>query len=190
LGFKAVVDTFALTTEGAVGPAQPVELPIQLTGAITSSGIRIEPSPNMSCNAAQATIATDLHNLLAPLPAQLSKGALWHDSITVSGCQAGIPITTTTRRTFRVTGEVAYSGQSFVLIQRTDSLSAHGEGAYDQHRMVVQGRGIGSATYYLDITAGEIPWLTTSHNSQIRVTTSGRLHSFAQTANQEFVRIR
>jgi hypothetical protein len=56
--------------------------------------------------------------------------------------------------------------------------------------MVVQGKGVGSATYYLDITAGEISWLTTSHNSQIRVTTSGRLHSFTQTANQEFVRIR
>lgn len=187
---RALVDTYTLKTEGVVGPAQPVQLPIQLSAAITPSGIRIEPSANSACNAAEATIATDLHNLLAPYPPRFSKGAVWRDEIVVSGCQAGIPITTTTRRTFRVSGEVMYSGQPLILVQRTDSLSARGEGAYNQHRMVVEGRGVGTALYYLDIVAGEISWLTTSQDSQIRVTTSGRLHSFTQTTNQEFVRIR
>jgi hypothetical protein len=187
---RALVDAFTLKTEGIVGPAQPVELPIQLSAAITPSGVRIEPSANNGCNAAEATITTDLHNLLAPYPPQFSKGAVWRDTIVVSGCQAGIPITTTTRRTFRVSGEVMYSGQPLILVQRTDSLSARGEGAYNQHRMMVEGRGVGTALYYLDITAGEISWLTTSQGSQIRVTTSGRLHSFSQTTRQEFVRVR
>lgn len=190
LAFRAVVDTFSLKTEGVVGPAQPVELPIQLSGTIGPSGIRIEPLSSTACNAAQATIATDLHNLLAPFPSRFSKGTVWKDSIAVSGCQAGIPITTTTRRTFRVSGEVVYSGQSLVLVHRTDSLSARGEGAYNQHRMLVQGAGVGNALYYLDIPTGEVSWLTTSQTSQIRVTTSGRLHSFTQTTNQEFVRAR
>ncbi len=190
LTFRAVVDTFALKTEGAVGPPQPVELPIQLAGVIKSTGLRIENSANTSCNAAQATITTDIHNLLAPFPPRFSKGTVWRDSIAVSGCQAGIPITTTTRRTFRVSGEVMYSGQNLILIHRTDSLVARGEGAYNQHRMVIRGAGIGTALYYLDITAGEVSWLSTSQSSQIRVTTSGRLHSFAQTTNQEFVRAR
>jgi hypothetical protein len=187
---RALVDAFTLKTEGVVGPAQPVELPIQLSATITPSGVRIEPSANNSCNAAEATVATDLHNLLAPYPARFSKGAVWRDTIIVSGCQAGIPITTTTRRTFRVSGEVMYSGQPLILVQRTDSLSARGEGAYNQHRMMVEGRGVGTALYYLDTVAGEISWLSTSQGSQIRVTTSGRLHAFTQTTNQEFVRVR
>lgn len=190
LVFRAVVDTFALKTEGVVGPPQPVELPIQLTGVIGSSGVRIEPVANSACNAAQATVATDLHSLLAPFPPRFSKGTVWRDTIAVSGCQAGIPITTTTRRTFRVSGEVLYSGQPLILVHRTDSLLARGEGAYNQHRMMVQGFGVGGALYYLDVTSGEISWLTTSQTSQIRVTTSGRLHSFTQITNQEFVRAR
>jgi hypothetical protein len=152
--------------------------------------MRINSSPSMPCNAALTTVVTDLHNLLTPLPARFTKGMTWRDSTSVSGCQAGIPITTVTHHTFRVTGEVTYSNQSMILIQRTDSLSAHGGGAYNQHRMLVDGTGVGSALYYLDIAAGEITWLTTTQNSQIRVTTSGRLHSFTQSTNQEFVRVR
>jgi hypothetical protein len=190
LGVRAAVDTFTSNTEGAVGPPQPVELPIHLAGALGPSAIRIESPPGSSCNAARTTIATDLHNLVVPFPAQLSKGATWRDAITVSGCQAGIPITTTTTRKFTVSGEVVYSGQPFVVVQRRDSLTARGEGAYNQHRMLVEGTGVGGALYYLDSESGEISWLTTSQSFRIKVTTSGRPHWFTQTASQEFARVR
>ncbi len=89
-----------------------------------------------------------------------------------------------------MSGEVDRSGQRLVLVQRQDFVTARGDGAHNQHRMQIESTGSGSATYYLDTVSGEVSQLTTSQRSSIRVTTSGRLHVFTQTVNQEFVRVR
>lgn len=188
LGFKAVIDTFTPATQGVIGPAQAVELPIQLIGKADAGGVHIESPPSGSCDATRAIAATDLYNLLAPFPPELAKGAVWRDSVIVSGCQAGIPTTATTTRTFTVSGEVNHAGRSLLLVRRADSVNARGEGAYGQHRMTVEGAGSGSAFYYLDTTSGEVFQLTTNQRSRITVTTSGRRHSFTQTTSQDFVR--
>jgi len=190
LSFTAVIDTFAVTTQGAVGPAQTVELPIELAGTVIPAGIRIATPTKYPCSAARATAATDLYNLLAPLPARLTRGMTWRDSITVSGCQAGIPTTTITKRIFTVSGEVSHSGQPRLLLTRTDTAVYRGDGAYNQHRMLVEGRGAGSALYYLDTATGAVAHLITAQTSGMNVTTSGRLHTFTQNVNQEFVRVR
>lgn len=188
LSFRAVIDTFAPVTQGVIGPAQAVELPIQLTGKADAGGVHLESPPSGSCDATRAIAATDLYNLLAPFPSELARGAVWHDSVIVSGCQAGIPTTATTTRTFTVSGEVNHAGRSLLLVERADSVNARGEGAYGQHRMTVEGAGSGSAFYYLDTTSGEVFQLTTNQRSRITVTTSGRRHSFTQITSQDFVR--
>ena len=153
-------------------------------------GVRVETPQRDSCDAIRATVAADIHNLLAPMPSQLSRGAVWRDVITTSGCQAGIPTTAITKRTFTVSGEVDHAGRPLLLVQRVDSLDARGQGAYGQHRMTVEGSGVGTALYYLETATGEVSQLTTNQRVRITVTTSGRLHSFTQTTNQDFVRVR
>lgn len=190
LAFKATVDKFDLTTEGAVGAAQPVQLPIELSGTLTPTGIRLDSSLSESCDAVRSIAVTDLHNILAPFPARLARGMTWRDSINVSGCQAGIPTTVSTKRVFKVDGEVIHDGQPRLLLTRMDTLVSRGTGAYDQYRMEVGGTGSGSALYYLDPATGEVSHLITVQSSQIKVTTSGRVHAFSQIANQEFVRVR
>ena len=190
MSFRAVVDTFAVISQGPIEPAQIGELPIQLAGSLGMSGVRIESAASESCDAVRATVAADIQNLLAPMPSQLSRGAVWRDVITTSGCQAGIPTTAVTKRTFSVTGEVERSGQSLLLVQRVDSVDARGQGASGQHRMTVEGTGVGTALYYLETQSGEVSQLTTNQRIRITVTTSGRLHSFTQTTNQELVRVR
>ena len=190
MSFRVVVDTFAVITQGPIEPAQIVELPIQLTGSLGMGGVRVENQGSESCEPVRATVAADIHNLLAPIAPQLSRGAVWRDVITTSGCQAGIPTTVITRRAFSVAGEVDRSGQKLLLVQRVDSVDARGQGAYGQHRMTVEGTGVGSALYYLETASGEVSQLTTNQRIRITVTTSGRLHSFTQTTNQEFVLVR
>jgi hypothetical protein len=56
--------------------------------------------------------------------------------------------------------------------------------------MKVEGTGAGTALYYLETASGEVSQLTTNQRTRITVTTSGRLHSFTQTMNQDFVRVR
>lgn len=188
--FKAVIDTFLVTTQGAVGPAQLSTLPIELLGSLGAGGVRLESPPSEECSPVRATAATDLYNLLPRFPSPLSRNATWKDSISTSACHAGIPTTVVTRRAFTVSGEVEHSGRRFLLVQRLDSMSARGEGAYNQHRMQIESTGIGAAAYYLDTASGEVAQMTTNQRSWIKVTTSGRLHTFTQVANQEFVRVR
>lgn len=190
MSFHIVVDTFAVITQGPIEPAQIGPLPIQVTGSLGMGGVRVETPPRDSCDAIRATIAADVHNLLAPMPSRLSRGGVWRDVITTSGCQAGIPTSAITKRTFTVSGEVDHSGRSLLLVQRVDTLDARGQGAYGQHRMTVEGSGVGTALYYLDTATGEVSQLTTHQRTRIMVTTSGRLHSFTQTTNQDFVRVR
>jgi hypothetical protein len=114
----------------------------------------------------------------------------WRDSISVEGCQARIPTTTRTRRVFKVEGEVIHNGQPRLMLTRMDTLVSRGSGAYDQHRMEMSGTGSGSGLYYLDRATGEVSHLITVQSSQIRVTTSGRMHAFSQITTQEFVRVR
>jgi hypothetical protein len=190
MSFRAVVDSFAVLTEGLVGPPQEITLPIELTGSITPDGVHIADATDGGCNAVRATAVTDLLNLLTRFPASLAKNAAWRDSVSMLGCQAGIQTQIATRRTFTVTGEIDFSGRRLLLVQRLDSISALGEGAYKQHRMKVESRGTGVARYYLDTSSGEVFQMTTSHQSSIRVTTSGRVHSFTQTTNQDLVRVR
>lgn len=188
--FRAVVDSFAVLTEGLVGPPQEVTLPIEITGSLDAAGVHIQNTANGGCSAVRATAVTDLNNLLTPFPSPLSKNALWKDSVRTSGCYAGIQTIVETRRSFTVTGEINFSGRRLLLVQRLDSISALGDGAYNQHRMKVESTGTGTARYYLDTASGEVAQMTTSHLSQIRITTSGRARSFTQTTNQDLVRVR
>ncbi len=188
--FRAVIDSFAVLTEGLVGPPQEVTVPLEITGSIGTDGVRIQDAANGGCNVVRTTAISDLNNLLTPFPSPLSKNAAWRDSISTSGCHAGIPTTVLTKRRFTVTGEIDFSGRRLLLIQRLDSVSARGEGSYNQHRMKVETSGTGTARYYLDTVSGEVAQMTTSHRSSINVITSGRIHSFTQTANQDLVRVR
>ena len=190
LAFKAVTDTFAVITQGVVGPPQQITLPIELLGNVDATGIRLESAPSDECNPVRAIVTTDLHNLLPRFPSSLATGTRWRDSISTSGCHAGIPTTVVTRRAFSVSGEIEHLGRRLVLVQRTDSTTARGSGAYNQHRMQIESAGNGSATYYLDTGSGEVSQLTTSQRSSIKVTTSGRVHTFTQVVNQDFVRVR
>jgi hypothetical protein len=188
--FRAVVDSFAVRTQGLVGPPHEVTLPVELTGSIGPDGVHIQNALDDGCNAVRATAVTDLNNLLTPFPSPLSKGATWKDSVSTSACQAGIQTTVSTKRRFNVTGEIDFSGRRLLLVQRLDSITALGDGAYNQHRMKVESRGTGTARYYLDPVSGEVAQMTTSHLSQITVTTSGRVRSFTQTTNQDLVQVR
>jgi hypothetical protein len=190
LAFRLVVDTFAVITQGVVGPPQHITLPIELVGNVDASGLRLESAATDECNPVRATVTTDLYNLLPRFPSPLSTGTRWRDSVSAWGCHAGIPTTVVTRRAFSVGGEIEHLGRRLVLVQRIDSTTARGKGAYNQHRMEIESAGNGTATYYLDTGSGEVSQLTTSQRASIKVTTSGRVHTFTQVVNQDFVRVR
>lgn len=185
--FTGVVDTFATTTQGLIGPTQPIQLPVQISGSLTDNTVTINnETGGEKCNAISSMLVTDLHNLLVAFPGQLSSGVSWKDSANVKGCQAGVPTSAHTTRSFVVSGEVSYEGRSVLLILRADTTRAQGEGGLQQHRVSIDAAGTGTALYYLDMAAGRIVHLTVDQVLNLGLTTPARQFQFKQDSKQDF----
>jgi len=188
LTFTAVIDTFATVTQGLIGSTQPVVLPIQVTGLLASHSLTINSDSIATggCNPVVSTLVSDLHTLLTRFPAQLSQGMAWRDSVDSNGCQAAIPTTSHTISAYSVPGEADYEGQRVLLVQRTDSIQAHGEGAQKQHPLKLDATGIGNAVYYLDTRTGRVVRITAGQELILTITTSARVHQFKQRSSHDF----
>ena len=187
VNFVGVVDSFTTTTQGLIGPVQPTELPVQVSGSFTSNGLTINAQPpGEKCNPVHSVLFADLYNLFVPFPQQLSPGISWIDSVEVRSCPAGVPTLSQTIRAFTVAGEVTYDGGPAVMIQRIDTIRAQGEGGLQQHRVSIIAHGTGTATYYLDIASGRIRHLTTNQTLTLGVTASTLHYQLKQDSKQEF----
>lgn len=189
--FTAIIDTSATTTEGTIGPVQSVRLPVQLSGSVIGDSLTISTdSTSENCNPVTSALSADLHNLLIGLPVQLSQSSAWRDSLDISTCQAMIPTTVHIARSYIIAGETRYQGLPVVMVQRRDSIHAHGEGAQQQHRVTLDASGTGNGTYYVDPQNGFILHLNTEQNLDLAITASGKINRFRETSTQSFSSIR
>ncbi|MEO8908972.1 MAG: hypothetical protein ABI408_01925, partial [Gemmatimonadaceae bacterium] len=185
--FTVVVDTFATTTQGLIGPVQPVQLPIQSSGSLVDNTVTINSqTESEKCSTVSSMLVTDINNLLVAFPAQLSSGVVWKDSTDVKGCQAGVPTSAHTIRSFVVSGQRSYEGRSVLLIMRADTTRAEGEGGLQQHRVSIHATGTGTAVYYLDTTAGRILHLTVDQILNLSLGTLTGQFQFNQDSKQDF----
>lgn len=189
--FTAIIDTSSSTTQGTIGPVQSVQLPTQLSGSVTGDSLTISTdSIAEKCNPVSSALSADLHNLLAGFPIRLSQGSSWRDSLELSTCQGLIPTTAHITRSYIVSGETTYQGLPVVVIQRRDSIRAHGEGAQQQHRVILDASGTGTAVYYLNPQDGFILRLNTEQNLDLAITASGKIHHFRESSTQNFSSVR
>ncbi len=187
IGFTAVVDTFSSTTQGLIGPLQPAQVPVQLSGIFAANNLAVTSDSNPDrCNPTGSVILSDLHNLLTQFPAQLTQGLIWHDSVNTTGCQAAIPTISHTIRSYVVSGEAIYEGRRVLLVQRSDTIQSHGEGAQQQHSLKLDANGTGNAVYYLDTKDGRVVRLTAEQALNLTITTSSKAHRFKQISRQDF----
>jgi hypothetical protein len=131
-------------------------------------------------------LATDLHNLLIVFPQQLATGLSWKDSTDVQGCQAGVPTSVHTNRAYAVSGTASYEGRPVLVILRSDTTRAKGEGGLQQHRVSIDATGTGTALYYLDLETGRVVRLTVDQITDLGVIASAKRSQFRQNSKQEF----
>ena len=188
--FTAVIDTFSTTTQGVIGAAQTVPLPLALNGFMTSDSLILAGDSLPNCSPLTTTLATDIHNLLPRLPASLSTGSTWHDSTSLLGCQGSIPTRSRLTHSYSAVGGSTYENIPVLVIERADTIHAEGEGAQQQHRVILEVAGVGTATYYLDAHTGRVLHLSVDQTLNLTITASGTLRSFRQTTKQEFAQAR
>ena len=191
INFSAAVDTFSTTTQGSIGSAQQAQLPLQLTGVLVKDSLIISTdSLTGKCSPVASALTTDLRNLLLRFPDTLSPASRWRDSTSTTGCQAAIPTTSKIMHDFKVLGMSAYEGFPVLVVQRSDTISAEGDGTQQQHRLLLNATGTGSATYYLDTSTGRVLHLTANQDLDLTITTSGKNKRFRQSAKQDFALVR
>lgn len=192
IGFTATVDSFSTTSQGiTTPPQQTTTLPFQLSGHFAGDTIQISSAAlSDQCFPVATALITDIHNLLPRFPQSLSTTSRWNDSTNSVGCQGSIPIRSQVSHSFSVVGETSYENSHVLVIQRADTIHAEGEGAQQQHRVLVTATGTGNAMYYLDPGTGHVVHLTVSQDVDLTVTASGRVNHFRQNAKQEFTLVR
>ena len=182
--YTATVDSFATASQGQIGNVQPVTLPVLTSGTI-GAGVGAD-STIQSCDPVKAALETDIRNLLVSFPQQMAPSQTWRDSVVRLSCYGSIPMRATVVRTFSVVGRTSLNGQSAVAIQRSDSISAHGEGRQQQHQLIVDVSGTGTATYYLIPELGKLSRLTTGQDLDFTIRASARVSRFRESAKEEF----
>jgi hypothetical protein len=191
IGFTAAVDSFLTTVRETGSTQQPGILPFQLSGQVTADSIRISPDSSISlCNPVASVLVTDLHNLLPRFPKSLAITSRWEDSTEIVGCLVSIPIRSRVRHSYSVAGETTYENTAVLVIQRTDSIHAEGEGAQQQHRVVLTAIGTGDATYYMDVATGHVAHLIVNQDVDLAVGTSGKTIHFKQNVKQDATLVR
>jgi hypothetical protein len=187
INFTALIDTSATTTQGLIGSVQSVPLPVQISGSLANGALTINAGPSHDkCNAVGSMLMTDLHNLLIVFPEQLLTGVSWKDSADVQGCQAGVPTSAHTTRSYVVSGSTSYEDRPVLVILRTDTTRAKGEGGLQQHRVSIDAAGTGTALYYLDAATGRVVRLIVDQTIDLGVTASATKSQFRQNSKQEF----
>jgi hypothetical protein len=147
-----------------------------------SGGVQVvDPAPVTSATCdASAALSTRAQELIPTLPQQLTIGQTWRDSTANMGCRGMIPGEATVISHYQVAGDTVIDNMTALRIVRADSITAQGEGADGQHRIIMTAIGTGAGELYFDVATGRLIKLQTTQNSLVNITTSGRLAQFLQ----------
>jgi hypothetical protein len=91
-----------------------------------------------------------------------------------------IPAESTVISNYLVLGDTSFMNVPALQIQRSDSLSAGGQGVEGQHRILVSAKGTGLTDLYVDVTTGRLLGARGLQSTVVDITTSGRLSQFLQ----------
>jgi len=184
--YTAMVDSFSTASQGLIGNAQPVNLPVQVSGTLDSMAVTVDSTIPPTCDPVQSNLETDVRNVMIAFPRELSPGLTWRDSTIRVGCYGTIPLRAIVVRSFSVLGRTSFNGRTGVAIQRVDSITAEGAGRQLQHQLFVEAHGSGTANYVLSPEIGRLLHLTTTQNLDFAIRASGRTNRFREVAKEEF----
>ncbi len=180
---EAVVAPLSDTTQKRATPTSPESATITVSADGTVQVISPQPGATGACDAPAAELMR-AQQLIPGIPAHLTGGESWSDSTTTEGCRGSVPATSHVVHTYTVLGDTVLPTGNALHVHRDDVISATGEGAEGQHRVLISATGTGSAELFFDTATGRFLGSDGVQNSTVDVNTSGRITRFAQHVNQ------
>lgn len=123
-------------------------------GVIDASGtlLSLQGADTAACNDDREVAFAIVRYGLPTIPMRLASDAAATDTLTVHGCRAGIPITATSVRTYRLAaGGSEGVGQA---LERSAALSLSGSGVHGADSVTISGQGSAIAELHVDPATG------------------------------------
>jgi hypothetical protein len=164
--------------------------PVSFTGHIKDGSVIIDElngsslSNGLNCASPTASALQVVQPSIIILPAEIVSGTTWQDSVSSLSCNGLTPITTTTISSYKAAGESELQGQKALLLERTEISRSAGEGADNQHRILIKGTSTGMTKIYIDPVTGSLLDLEGERRSDI-IITAGRSQRFSQVVKEK-----
>lgn len=171
---SVIVEPIGRAGRVSAGRASSLGAPVSFTARLDAGRRRVAfPPLAATCSSlaertpAGAALVT-ARDLLVPLPASLSRGAAWRDTVTSTVCRGDLPVATTNVRSYVVEGLSDWEGTPALRVRRTTEfrLSARREG---RRPAALEGSGSGTQRLYLD-PAGRLLGATGESNAELQLT--------------------
>ena len=185
-GINGSVNAFTVEGGGrpaATPPGLAVPFPVRADYAVRSGQIDfIAPHDDAPCTSVALAAAQALRDLWFRAPDTLRVGSSWEDSSAYVVCRDGIPLRTTTHRTFKISGASEHNGRVLLAISRLTRSTIDGTGAQFGETITVSGTGNGELAYDFDPVSGEIIFARGNSTLDLSLRSRLRTQSVRQTA--------
>lgn len=174
----------------------PEQQPVLVAGHITGETIFLDeinqakPSPLLDCTDLRLSYVPAVEQVVLIPPTSLHVGMKWRDSTTLSACAGAIPASFSLVRQYQVISGDDQNGKPKILIQHEDHTTMRGSGSEEQHRVQIEGTGIGTMRSTLDGVTGALLQSKGNRSMTFTVTASGRSVTFTQQTAEELTLLR
>jgi hypothetical protein len=142
-------------------------------------------APDSACVAPDAPLIALARDVLVPLPFSVALGHAWQDTVRTTTCRAGIPVTTTAVRSYRVMGPSERDGAQALAVSRATQITMTGQGTPRGQTVTVVGGGQGAGALFLDVAGGRYLGGVDSSTVELTITNGMQTRRFVQQARQE-----
>jgi hypothetical protein len=190
------VDSTAVTAGSRVPPPQRADSTRPVFRAeLLSDGTlaALQGAAQPPCAGGTEPVIAAVQSLFVRLPATLSVGTTWQDTVVTVTCRGELPLTSTAVRRYRVVGPTSWNGRPALEVERSGTLTLAstdtvGSGAVatgtSTNRMSVTGTGTSASTLQVDPTTGLLLSSRGEHHTTLTVTTGRSALPFQQDATE------
>ena len=151
-------------------------------GGAATTPDSIASSDTSACAAALDPVAAIARELFVAVPAQLSRGTRWADSVSTTACRGGIPVTSTAARRYEVLGDTLTERGTEVRVLRTSEITISGTGQQGSRPVTISGSGTGRHHLRLDPARGQFVGASGESTARIVFEAGMRRQSLEQRA--------
>jgi hypothetical protein len=147
------LDSLTVSSTGMIRrPPDAFSHGLSVTATLTDGRPRVTGDTADACTA-QRPLAALLPDLLPLLPAQLRADQQWSDTLTVTTCRAGLPVTSVTIAAYRT---LSGMDSTTLLLERRTVVRASGTTVLRAQTVVLTGSGTGESLAVVDVVSRRI----------------------------------